>query len=579
MKRKPLETTLLGIALSGYLCLNSTTGIATEASNIAVIADGTELTAFWESVPEAEHYNVYYAPYPDADPVNKYVYGPETTSFNLQLPDGAAYYLAVKPESNGQESEWSNVEHFVLSNAPDTQVLPSELTGVWALKGYGRLYDFSDDMVVVYQVNDKNCQVYDSFPVEYMDLDLGLLPMTADGRYIEIQPSASNDYIHSYQYEYLGDLPALCADGLTQPTTDPLVNYEVLWNSFNENYAFFDLREVDWTAVDETVRPLLSDIDSEEELLQLFKDVIATINDGHNHLSNPQEGTDWSAGAPPSWLVRVGNYFQSTNSEEDLLEAFEEQNEFTDLNEFKDAQFLHFLIQAIELSNDNIGSYVNIVDCQADGHICLGLTENNAAYLKIDQMAGYNSGDGDESDIAIVQAIMDAVIPEIQGTQALIIDLRHNQGGSDNISMEIAGRFTQSPQLAFRKKARQKDTFGNAQEVILSPTGDQQYLQPVYLLISNETASAAEAFTLMMKGLDQVTIIGEPSAGILSDQLDKKLPNGWHFTLSNEIYSDPDGNVYEGTGIPVDHYVEFLAPTDVLEGRDIGIEKALELMD
>lgn len=38
--------------------------------------------------------------------------------------------------------------------------------------------------------------------------------------------------------------------------------------------------------------------------------------------------------------------------------------------------------------------------------------------------------------------------------------------------------------------------------------------------------------------------------GVFSDTLYRRLPNGWEFTLSNEIYRAPDGALFEGVGIP-----------------------------
>lgn len=37
------------------------------------------------------------------------------------------------------------------------------------------------------------------------------------------------------------------------------------------------------------------------------------------------------------------------------------------------------------------------------------------------------------------------------------------------------------------------------------------------------------------------------------EALEKELPNGWAFSISNEIYMDNQGNNYENKGIPVDY--------------------------
>ena len=46
--------------------------------------------------------------------------------------------------------------------------------------------------------------------------------------------------------------------------------------------------------------------------------------------------------------------------------------------------------------------------------------------------------------------------------------------------------------------------------------------------------------------------MGQDTAGMLSDNLLKPLPNGWELSLSNEIYTSCDGQVFEGRGIAPD---------------------------
>ena len=43
----------------------------------------------------------------------------------------------------------------------------------------------------------------------------------------------------------------------------------------------------------------------------------------------------------------------------------------------------------------------------------------------------------------------------------------------------------------------------------------------------------------------------------MSTALEKKLPNGWSFSISNEIYMDNDGNNYENKGVPVNYELDY----------------------
>ena len=94
-------------------------------------------------------------------------------------------------------------------------------------------------------------------------------------------------------------------------------------------------------------------------------------------------------------------------------------------------------------------------------------------------------------------------------------------------------------------------------------------------MTSTFTASAAENFLLAMRVLPHVTIIGETTVGVHSDVLQRRLPNGWLFTLSNEIYEAPDGTLFEGRGITPAIEVAALRAEDRALGRDTGIEDAL----
>lgn len=160
----------------------------------------------------------------------------------------------------------------------------------------------------------------------------------------------------------------------------------------------------------------------------------------------------------------------------------------------------------------------------------------------------------------------------------MIVDIRQNQGGQDSVSLSLAGRFNQEPWLAFHKQARNKSSVANQRDTHVTPTGEYQYTKPVYLLTSGSTYSAAEVFTLAMRGLSHVTLVGEPTGGIFSDAIGKELPNGWRFTVSTEIYSDTQGNIFESVGVPVDYFVDNFTPEAIYAGHDTAIETALDLI-
>jgi C-terminal processing protease CtpA/Prc len=59
--------------------------------------------------------------------------------------------------------------------------------------------------------------------------------------------------------------------------------------------------------------------------------------------------------------------------------------------------------------------------------------------------------------------------------------------------------------------------------------------------------------------------------------LEKSLPNGWQFGLSNQVYFAHDGQVYEEVGIPPD--VEVKVSSKALRSdRDPVLDEALEIL-
>lgn len=67
------------------------------------------------------------------------------------------------------------------------------------------------------------------------------------------------------------------------------------------------------------------------------------------------------------------------------------------------------------------------------------------------------------------------------------------------------------------------------------------YQGKVCLLLSGQTASAAEFFALAAKQYPHIKMMGSRTAGIFSEILWKELPNGWEFSLSNETYIQGTG--------------------------------------
>jgi carboxyl-terminal processing protease len=161
-----------------------------------------------------------------------------------------------------------------------------------------------------------------------------------------------------------------------------------------------------------------------------------------------------------------------------------------------------------------------------------------------------------EKEVAGIRNLMDTIIKDLKKAKYIIIDVRFNGGGQDAVALEVLRHFNADRKLIASKKARYHDGYTKRTPIYLEPT-DNPYTKPVYLLTSQQSASATDMMALSSMELTQLKRIGSHTNGAISDALQKKLPNGWHFLLSNEIYADKNDKYYENIGIPVDYELNY----------------------
>jgi hypothetical protein len=101
--------------------------------------------------------------------------------------------------------------------------------------------------------------------------------------------------------------------------------------------------------------------------------------------------------------------------------------------------------------------------------------------------------------------------------------------------------------------------------------------QPVVVLSSCRTASAAEGLLSVMKYQNRATIVGERSYGSTGQPIFGELPGGGHFGICTEKGTDTNGFDFNNIGLPVDIEVEN-SREDCLRGYDRVFSKGLEAL-
>ncbi|MCK0143339.1 S41 family peptidase [Aliiroseovarius sp. F20344] len=421
--------------------------------------------------------------------------------------------------------------------------LADDLNGVWKSKGYGLYLSLNDGGVVLDQVSAGGCVKLGSSDLEVgNDGHLhGAAKLTGMGRWagtFDFDLSRKRDELaleigklNKITLSRVKALPPSCDD---RPGWGALENFDVYWNYFNENYAYFEERDVDWQAMRAKYRPEVEAGVGRGRLFEILTEMTQPLNDGHVSLQAVLNAADF--GELPDWIAEIGE------------ERFEGM--------------------AREWMNKAIaGEPIKVADT-----IAYGRTADNLGYMAI---IGMDEALLDE-DAAPLAAAVDKVLGDLEETDALVIDLRMNGGGDDRVGYYIAGSFTDQVVPIGSKQVKAADGWHDLMDLQIEPTKGVHYDKPVYVLTSGFTASAAETFALALTHIENVTIVGEPSNGIFSDMFFVALPNWWMATISNERYLDAQGRNHEAKGVPLDVRAPILA-SDILDGKDAVMEKVRAL--
>ncbi len=167
--------------------------------------------------------------------------------------------------------------------------------------------------------------------------------------------------------------------------------------------------------------------------------------------------------------------------------------------------------------------------------------------------------------------------------QGLIIDLRVNGGGSDAMGLHIASRLTDTPYIAYTKRARNDPTnpshHTRPEQTPVLPSKSPHYTGPLAILTGGSTVSAGETFTQALLSRPGTTIrIGQPTQGVFSDTLTRKLPNGMAAWLPNEEFLTDTGRTFDGTGIPPEVRVPVFTEEEFGAGRDSGFSVGVRML-
>ncbi|MEO1790624.1 MAG: S41 family peptidase [Cyanobacteria bacterium J06629_19] len=162
-------------------------------------------------------------------------------------------------------------------------------------------------------------------------------------------------------------------------------------------------------------------------------------------------------------------------------------------------------------------------------------------------------------------AVAAASMQFLANTSALIIDLRHNRGGSASmVALLTSYLFPPYPAIHLtdlqwpnKESSQTSGPSGTQQSWTLPYVEGSRYLnKPVYILIGPETFSAAEEFAYNLKHLKRVVLVGETTAGGANPGTGFRLHDHfWMFIPTGQAISIVTGGNWEGSGVLPDFKV------------------------
>lgn len=438
------------------------------------------------------------------------------------------------------------------------EIKKADLEGYWELEGGGEIIELNDSNIIRYFNSKAGCYPKRKEPRKNFNERTPQLVLDSD-----------ESFTHRYsknKYVKLKGKPILCKELTKEQKMSNEYNFETLWHTFNEQYAFFSEREIDWGLLKTKYKSKFTERTKPLEFCLLLEKMISELNDRHSNIYLPVE----------------------------LIEEYKELHPTIE----KDTTNYPELVKIKILKK-----YVDQEVKYNNGIVVYGKINENLAYIQLnemDRLADYDLGnefswdiywnktaesnDEMQDNIDGVHKLMKSVIQDISGTKACIIDLRFNGGGYDDAGLAFLSHFIKNEQEVYKKKRRigRKSTDGKT--IKIKPI-EPKYGKSVYILTSPYSVSAAETMILSTLDFPNFKRVGATTKGAFSDLLEKQLPNGWTYTLSNEIYESMDGKVYEAIGIPPDYAIEYTKESDSLfkamsselETKDRALEKIINL--
>ncbi|MDQ7918056.1 S41 family peptidase [Mesonia sp. MT50] len=370
------------------------------------------------------------------------------------------------------------------------ELTKADLNGFGEQQGEGEIIEINDSLVISYYSSNFNCYPNWKISRKYFNTQTPTITVNPDESF------NNKEGYTVFTYTKLKEKPSLCKELTPKQKSSNTYNFETLWNTFNEQYAFFKERNVDWDAIKSKYRAKFTDKTEAFEFYLLMENMVLELNDEHSNFDVPDEFDE-------QW------------------HRLQKKKGTTNYKQLVQNQLLHQYLKAPKKYNA--------------GQLSWGLISNKISYIQLNGMDGLanyfsendttwdtyweiteNSDDYQKDLLEGTNKITDSIIKDIKNTKACILDLRFNGGGYDKVGLAFLSHFIDKEYTIFNKKRRFKNGYSESQTINIKPS-ENNYTKKVYVLTSPFTVSAAETSILASMNFPNFKRFGSNTNGAFSD--------------------------------------------------------------
>jgi C-terminal processing protease CtpA/Prc len=294
--------------------------------------------------------------------------------------------------------------------------------------------------------------------------------------------------------------------------------FQAIWSNYDSHYAGFIVKNIDWDSIYAVYGSRINNNLNDNQLFDLLTEMLSILKDQH------------------VWLQTDKEFYS-----------------------FEKPKPIYYFYPNI------LNTY--ITGAKSQGMYTYGMLESNIGYFHVSTFNENEEG----------YYFIDDILERFKKCTGIVIDVRSNAGGSDIKAGLIASKFYDKTRNYSYFQTRNGIKHSDFSERIysdLKPAPNARPDIPVVLLTDQSVGSAGEDFTLMLRVLPQVTVVGDyTGANPGGAPRPMELQNGWIQYIPTGLQYTMDDELFIDKGIIPDVFV-----IDQKSGKDMMIERAIEIL-